>query len=286
MSASNVLKFIKEKEAEFVDLRFTDPRGKLQHLTMDAGIVDEDMINEGVFFDGSSIAGWKAINESDMILKPDTSRMFMDPFTSHNTVVLFCDILDAIKKTPYERDPRGVAKKAEEYLKASGIGDKAFFGPEPEFFVFDDVRIKNDMNEAGFKIDSKEGPYNSGKEYENGNMGHRPGVKGGYFPVPPVDSEQDMRGEYLKSLKDVGIKVEKHHHEVAPSQHELGMYFGTLVNQADNVQLYKYVVQMVTHSFGKTATFMPKPVAGDNGSGMHIHQSIWKGDTPVFSGDA
>jgi glutamine synthetase len=193
---------------------------------------------------------------------------------------------DAIKKTPYERDPRGVAKKAEEYLKASGIGDKAFFGPEPEFFVFDDVRIKNDMNEAGFKIDSKEGPYNSGKEYENGNMGHRPGVKGGYFPVPPVDSEQDMRGEYLKSLKDVGIKVEKHHHEVAPSQHELGMYFGTLVDQADNVQLYKYVVQMVTHSFGKTATFMPKPVAGDNGSGMHIHQSIWKGDTPVFSGDA
>ena len=284
MSAANVLKFIKEKEAEFVDLRFTDPRGKLQHLTMDASIVDEDMLNEGVFFDGSSIAGWKAINESDMILKPDTARMFMDPFTSHNTVVLFCDILDAIKKDPYERDPRGVAKKAEEYLRASGIGDKAFFGPEPEFFVFDDVRIKNDMNECGFKIDSKEGPYNSGKEYENGNMGHRPPIKGGYFPVPPVDSEQDMRGEYLKNLKEVGIKVEKHHHEVAPSQHELGMYFGTLVNQADNVQLYKYAVQMVTHSFGKTATFMPKPVKGDNGSGMHCHQSIWKGNTPVFMG--
>ena len=177
MSAENVLKFIKEKEAEFVDLRFTDPRGKLQHLTMDATIVDADMLNEGVFFDGSSIAGWKAINESDMILKPDTARMFMDPFTSHNTAVLFCDILDAIKKDPYERDPRGVAKKAEEYLKASGIGDKAFFGPEPEFFVFDDVRIKNDMNECGFKIDSKEGPYNSGKEYESGNMGHRPPIK-------------------------------------------------------------------------------------------------------------
>ena len=205
MSAANVIKYIKEKDAEFVDLRFTDPRGKLQHLTMDSTVVDEGMLNEGVFFDGSSIAGWKAINESDMILKPDTSRMFMDPFTSHNTVVLFCDILDAIKKTPYERDPRGIAKKAEEYLKI---------------------------------------------------------------------------------LKEVGIKVEKHHHEVAPSQHELGMYFGTLVDQADNVQLYKYVVQMVTHSFGKTATFMPKPVAGDNGSGMHIHQSIWKGDTPVFSGDA
>ena len=286
MSAANVLKFIKEKEAEFVDLRFTDPRGKLQHLTMDATIVDEDMINEGVFFDGSSIAGWKAINESDMILKPDTARMFMDPFTSHNTLVLFCDILDAVNKTPYERDPRGIAKKAEEYLKSSGIGDKAFFGPEPEFFVFDDVRINNDPNNTGFVLDSKEGPYNSGKVYENGNMGHRPPVKGGYFPVPPVDSEQDMRGEYLKNLKEVGIKVEKHHHEVAPSQHELGMYFGTLVDQADNVQLYKYVVQMVTHSFGKTATFMPKPVAGDNGSGMHIHQSIWKGDTPVFSGDA
>ena len=286
MSTSDVLKMIKDKEAEFVDLRFTDPRGKLQHLTMDATIVDEDMLNNGVFFDGSSIAGWKAINESDMILKPDLSRMFMDPFTSHNTLVLFCDILDAVNKNSYERDPRGIAKKAEEYLKTSGIGDKAFFGPEPEFFVFDDVRIKNDMNETSFSIDSTEGPYNSGKRYENGNMGHRPGIKGGYFPVPPVDSAQDMRGEYLKGLKDVGIKVEKHHHEVAPSQHELGMYFGTLVNQADNVQLYKYVVQMVTHSFGKTATFMPKPVAGDNGSGMHIHQSIWKGDTPVFSGDA
>ena len=200
MSAANVLKFIKDKEAEFVDLRFTDPRGKLQHLTMDVTVVDEGMLNEGVFFDGSSIAGWKAINESDMILKPDTSRMFMDPFTSHNTVVIFCDILDAVKKTPYERDPRGVAKKAEAYLKESGIGDKAFFGPEPEFFVFDDVKIKNDMNDCGFVIDSKEGPYNSGKEYENGNMGHRPGIKGGYFPVPPVDSEQDMRGQYLKNL--------------------------------------------------------------------------------------
>ena len=285
MSVKDVLKFIKEKEAEFVDLRFTDPRGKLQHLTMDTAVVDEDMLNNGVFFDGSSIAGWKAINESDMILKPDMGRFFLDPFTSHNTVVLFCDILDAVKKTPYERDPRGVAKKAEEYLKASKIGDKAFFGPEPEFFVFDDVRIKNDMNECGFKIDSKEGPYNSGKEYDNGNMGHRHPIKGGYFPVPPVDSEQDMRGEYLKNLKEVGIKVEKHHHEVAPSQHELGMYFGTLVEQADNLQLYKYAVHMVSHSFGKTATFMPKPVKGDNGSGMHVHQSIWKGNTALFSGN-
>jgi len=243
------------------------------------------MLNEGVFFDGSSIAGWKAINESDMILKPDLSRKVVDPFTSHNTLVLFCDIHDAVKRNSYERDPRGIAKKAEAYLKSTGVGDKAYFGPEPEFFVFDDVHYKNDMNETSFKIDSIEGPYNTGKKYENGNMGHRPGIKGGYFPVPPVDSAQDMRGEYLKGLRDVGITVEKHHHEVAPSQHELGMLFNTLVTQADNVQLYKYVVHMVSHSFGKTATFMPKPVKGDNGSGMHIHQSIWKNKKPVFSGN-
>ena len=285
MSASKVLKFIKDNKIEYVDLRFTDPRGKLQHLTMDNTIVDEQMLNEGVFFDGSSIAGWKAINESDMILKPDLSRQIIDPFTSHTTLILFCDVLDAVKKIPYERDPRGIAKKAEDYLIKSGIGDKAFFGPEPEFFVFDNVRYKNDMNETSFMIDSTEGPYNTGRNYENGNMGHRPGIKGGYFPVPPVDSAQDMRSEYLKSLRDVGVKVEKHHHEVAPSQHELGMYFSTLTNQADNVQLYKYVVHMVTHSFGKTATFMPKPVKGDNGSGMHTHQSIWKGKNAIFSGN-
>tara|TARA_B110000196_G_C21138166_1_gene662352 strand:+ start:163 stop:1542 length:1380 start_codon:yes stop_codon:yes gene_type:complete len=276
---------MKEKDVEFVDLRFTDPRGKLQHLTMDATIIDKKMLEEGVFFDGSSISGWKAINESDMILKPDLTRKIIDPFTSHITLVLFCDILDAVKKNSYERDPRGIAKKAEAYLKSTGIGDTAYFGPEPEFFVFDDVRYKNEMNETSFIIDSSEGPYNSGKKYENGNMGHRPRIKGGYFPVPPVDSAQDMRGEYLKSLRDVGIKVEKHHHEVAPSQHELGMYFSTLVDQADNVQLYKYVVQMVSHSFGKTATFMPKPIKGDNGSGMHVHQSIWKGKSPIFSGN-
>jgi len=285
MSSTQVLKLMKDKEIEYVDLRFTDPRGKLQHLTMDATTVDDKMLNEGVFFDGSSIAGWKAINESDMILKPDLNRKVVDPFTSHNTLILFCDIFDAVKKNPYERDPRGIAKKAEAYLKSTGIGDKAYFGPEPEFFVFDDVRYKNDMNETSFAIDSIEGPYNTGKKYENGNMGHRPGIKGGYFPVPPVDSAQDMRGEYLKGLRDVGITVEKHHHEVAPSQHELGMLFDTLVTQADNVQLYKYVVHMVSHSFGKTATFMPKPVKGDNGSGMHIHQSIWKNKKPVFFGN-
>ncbi len=229
MSSNKVLKLIKDKEIEYVDLRFTDPRGKLQHLTMDSTAVNDEMLNEGVFFDGSSIAGWKAINESDMILKPDLSRQIVDPYTSHNTLILFCDILDAVKKNSYERDPRSIAKKAESYLKSTKIGDKAYFGPEPEFFVFDDVRIKNDMNEIGFAIDSMEGPYNSGKKYENGNMGHRPGVKGGYFPVPPVDSAQDMRSEYLKGLRDVGIAVEKHHHEVAPSQHELGMLYSTLV---------------------------------------------------------
>ena len=286
MSASTtVLKLMKEKEIEYVDLRFTDPRGKLQHLTMDGKVVDEEMLNVGVYFDGSSIAGWKAINESDMILKPDLERQVVDPFTSHNTLILFCDVLDAVKKDPYERDPRSTAKKAEAYLKKSGIGDKANFGPEAEFFVFDDVRYKNDMNETGFVIDSSEGPYNTGKKYENGNMGHRPGIKGGYFPVPPVDAAQDMRSEFLKVLKDMGIKAEKHHHEVAPSQHELGMVYDTLTTQADNLQLYKYGVHMVAHSFGKTATFMPKPVKGDNGSGMHVHQSLWKGNTALFSGN-
>ena len=285
MSTNAILKLINQKEIEYVDLRFTDPKGKLQHVTMDRSIVDEEMLDKGIFFDGSSISGWKAINESDMILKPDLGRHIVDPFTSHNTLILFCDVLDAVKKNPYERDPRSTAKKAEEYLKKSGVADKAYFGPEAEFFVFDDVRFKNEMNDTGFKIDGSEGPYNADKKYENGNMGHRPGVKGGYFPVPPVDGAQDMRGEFLKALKDMGIKVEKHHHEVAPSQHELGMYFGTLTDQADNMQLYKYGVHMVAHSFGKTATFMPKPIKGDNGSGMHVHQSLWKGNTSLFSGD-
>ena len=283
-SPSDVIKMIADNDVKFVDLRFTDTKGKEQHVSVPSSEFAAEKFEEGHAFDGSSIAGWKAINESDMILKPDLARPIIDPFNSHTTVNIFCDILDAVKKDPYGRDPRGTAKKAEEYLKKSGIGDKSYFGPEPEFFVFDDVRFKNDMNETSFSIDSSEGPYNTGKKYENGNMGHRPGIKGGYFPVPPVDSAQDMRGEYLKALKDMGVKVEKHHHEVAPSQHELGMYFGTLTNMADNVQLYKYAVQMVTHSFGKTATFMPKPVKGDNGSGMHCHQSIWKGNTPLFMG--
>ncbi|MAW02007.1 MAG: type I glutamate--ammonia ligase [Candidatus Pelagibacter sp.] len=284
MSAKDILKVIKDKEIEYVDLRFTDPRGKLQHLTQDLSTVDEDMLNDGVFFDGSSIAGWKAINESDMILKPDLTSSFVDPFFSHNTLCLFCDIMDPISKNYYERDPRSTAKKAEEYLKKSGVGDTAYFGPEPEFFVFDDVKFNNEMNKTGFEIDSIEGPYNTGKNYQNGNLGHRPGVKGGYFPVPPVDSSQDLRSECLKAMKDMGVKVEKHHHEVAPSQHELGTLFNTLTYQGDGMQIYKYAVQNVAQSFGKTATFMPKPVKGDNGSGMHTHQSIWKDGKPLFAG--
>ena len=285
MSSKNILKLMKDKQVEFVDLRFTDPKGKLQHLTMDATVVDEDMLDKGVFFDGSSIAGWKAINESDMILKPDTNRSFVDPFMSHNTLVIFCDIVDPISKKNYERDPRSTAKQAEEYLKKSGIGDTVYVGPEPEFFVFDDVRFSNTMNKTSFEIDSNEGPYNTDKKYEGGNLGHRPGIKGGYFPVPPVDSAQDLRSECLKAMKDMGVRVEKHHHEVAPSQHELGTLFDTLVTNADNMQIYKYAVQQVANSFGKSATFMPKPVKGDNGSGMHTHQSIWKGKNPIFSGN-
>ena len=285
MSAENVLKFIKEKEAEFVDLRFTDPRGKLQHLTMDATIVDEEMLKDGVFFDGSSIAGWKAINESDMKLMPDCSRSIIDPFFSQPTLSIFCDVLDPISGKPYERDPRSTAKQALAYMNSIGVGDTAYFGPEPEFFVFDDVKFEDEMNSSFYKINSTEGPYNSGSEFEEGNMGHRPGIKGGYFPVPPVDSAQDLRSEMVLSLADMGVEMEKHHHEVAPSQHELGMKFGTLIDTADNVQLYKYAVHNVAHSFGQTATFMPKPVAGDNGTGMHTHQSIWKDGKPLFAGD-
>ena len=285
MTAENILKLIKEKEIDYVDLRFTDVRGKLQHMTQDISTIDADFLNEGTFFDGSSIAGWKAINESDMILKPDLTRTFVDPFTSHNTLVIFCDIMDPIKKDYYERDPRSIAKKAEAYLKTTGIGDTIYFGPEPEFFIFDDVKISNTMEKVSFQVDSNEGPYNSDKEYPNGNLAHRPGVKGGYFPVPPVDSCQDLRAEALKAMKDMGVKVEKHHHEVAPSQHELGTMFDTMVTNADNMQIYKYAVQMVANSFGKTATFMAKPIKGDNGSGMHCHQSIWKAGKPLFAGD-
>jgi glutamine synthetase len=246
--------------------------------------VDEDSLKEGFMFDGSSIAGWKAINESDMCLMPDLTTATIDPFFAQATLVLVCDVLEPTTGKPYNRDPRSTAKAAVDYMANQGIGDTAFFGPEAEFFVFDDVKFDVQMNRSYYEVDSSEGPYNTARDYEEGNPGHRPGIKGGYFPVPPVDSEQDLRSEMLAVMEEMGVEVEKHHHEVAPSQHELGMKFGTLINTADSLQIYKYVVHQVASSYGKTATFMPKPVAGDNGSGMHVHQSIWKDNEPMFAG--
>jgi glutamine synthetase len=285
MSAASVLEMIKKNEAQFVDFRFTDPRGKWQHTTYIANKVDASAFEDGIMFDGSSIAGWKAINESDMILMPDTSTAFMDPFTAQPTVVIFCDIVEPSSGQNYTRDPRSTAKRAEAYLKYTGIGDTAYFGPELEFFMFDDVRFDQGMFDSFVHIESEENPSNSGKAYPQGNMGHRPGIKGGYFPVAPVDSAQDIRGEMLTTLTEVGLTPVLHHHEVAPSQHELGFDFSTLTYTADNVQKYKYVIHNVAHGYGKTVTFMPKPVQGDNGSGMHVHQSIWKDGKPLFAGN-
>ena len=275
---------IKEQEVKYVDFRFTDPRGKWQHLAHHVRTVDEDLLTDGIMFDGSSIAGWKAINESDMTLVPDLSTAVIDPFAAQTSLIIFCDIAEPGTGQSYARDPRSTAKKAEAYLATTGIGDKAFFGPEAEFFVFDDVRYKQTMNSAGYEIDSEEGPYNSFRTYPDGNTGHRPPIKGGYFPVAPVDGAGDLRAEMLSVMADMGLKVEKHHHEVAPSQHELGFVFDTLVRTADDMQIYKYVVHNVAHQYGKTATFMPKPIKGDNGSGMHVHQSIWKEGKPTFAG--
>jgi len=282
---NDILKQIKDDDIQYVDLRFTDPRGKMQHVTMDASVVDEDMFADGVMFDGSSIAGWKAINESDMTLMPDASTAAKDPFFQAPTLAIFCDILDPISGEGYNRDPRMTAKKAEAYVKSSGTGDTVYVGPEAEFFVFDDVRFSTDPYNTGFLLDSSELPVNSYSEYEGGNMGHRPRTKGGYFPVPPVDSGQDWRGDMLQKMKEMGVVVEKHHHEVASAQHELGLVFQTLTKMADHQQIYKYVVHQVAHAWGKTATFMPKPVFGDNGTGMHCHQSIWKDGNPLFAGN-
>ena len=281
----DVLKAIKDNDIKHVDLRFTDPRGKWQHLTQWHTTVGEDEFDDGFMFDGSSIAGWKAINESDMCLQMDAATATMDPFAAEPTMIILCDVHDPISGQRYERCPRSIAKNAQEYLKSTGVGDTAFFGPEAEFFVFDDVRFATTMNKTFFELDSNEGPYNSGAEFADGNPGHRPGIKGGYFPVPPVDSAQDMRSEMVSVMAGMGLDVEKHHHEVAPSQHELGLKFDTLVKSADNLQAYKWVVQMVAHGYGKTATFMPKPIMGDNGSGMHVHQSIWKEGGPTFAGN-
>mgnify|MGYP000512326305 CR=1 FL=1 len=283
---NSVLEMIKEHDVQYVDLRFTDPRGKWQHTAQHVSTVDEELFEEGVMFDGSSIAGWKTINESDMMLQPDPSTATMDPFAAQPTLILTCDVVEPSTGQSYERDPRSIAKRAQAYMQQAGIGDTAYFGPEPEFFVFDDVRFDVQMNGQFYAIDSEEGPYVSGREFERGNVGHRPAVKGGYFPVPPVDSANDLRAEMCSVLTEMGVPAEKHHHEVAPSQHELGFGFGELVDCADKVQAYKYAVHMVAHSYGKTATFMPKPVYGDNGTGMHVHSSIWKENKPLFAGSS
>jgi len=284
--ASTALNMIKENEVQFVDFRFTDTRGKEQHVTVPAGIVDEELFDEGKMFDGSSIAGWKGINESDMILMPDDSSAVLDPFSDESTLILRCDILEPSTMEGYERDPRSVAKRAEEYLKSTGIADTAFFGPEPEFFILDDVRWGADMSGAFYKIDSEEAEWNSERVYEDGNIGHRPTTKGGYFPVPPVDSLNDIRGAMCLAMEEMGVPVEVHHHEVATAgQCEIGTVFNTLVRRADQNQIMKYVIQNVAHAYGKTATFMPKPLVGDNGSGMHVHMSLAKGGNNLFAGD-
>lgn len=285
MSANDVLKLIEENEIQFVDFRFTDPKGKWQHTCYIASQVDAAVFEDGVMFDGSSISGWKTINESDMILMPDTQTAFIDPFAAQPTMIIFCDVIEPSTGQPYARDPRSLAKRAEAYLEYTGIGDTAYFGPELEFFVFDDVRHKTSSNFSFYQLDSEELPVNSDRDYPAGNTGHRPGTKGGYFPVQPVDSLADLRSEMLTTLKTVGVEPVLHHHEVAPAQCELGTLFSTLTATADNVQKYKYVVHNVAYSYGKTATFMPKPISGDNGSGMHTHQSLWKDGKPLFAGN-
>ncbi len=285
MSKADVLKTIKDEDVQYVDIRFTDPRGKLQHVTVLADQVDEDFLDDGFMFDGSSIAGWKSIDESDMKLVPDTDSAYLDPFYAEKTLCLHCSVLEPDTGEPYARDPRSTAEKAEAYLKASGIGDTAYFGPEAEFFLFDDVRFAVEMNKVSFQVDAIDAAWNTDTEYEMGNMGHRPGIKGGYFPVNPVDHGQDIRSEMLSTMKRMGMKVDKHHHEVASCQHELGLIFNSLVKQADELQKYKYVIHNVADAYGKTATFMPKPIAGDNGTGMHVNMSIWKGGKPLFAGD-
>jgi glutamine synthetase len=286
MSLEHIEKLIKDHKVEFVDLRFTDMRGVQHHVSFPKSIVDATLFEDGKMFDGSSIGGWRGIHQSDMVLLPDPTSAVLDPFTADPTLILVCDVLDPTTMQAYNRDPRGIAKRAEAYLKASGIAEQAFFGPEPEFFIFDSVRYANEMGHTFFHVDSEEAAWNSGKEYEGGNTGYRPGVKGGYFPVAPLDSLHDIRAEMCKTLDAVGIEVEVHHHEVANAgQCEIGTKFNTLVQKADELLTMKYIVKNVAHRNGKTATFMPKPIVGDNGSGMHVHQSLAKGGSNWFSGD-
>jgi glutamine synthetase len=285
-TAKDVMKKIADNEVKFVDFRFTDTKGKEQHVSVPLSHFDEDKFISGHAFDGSSIAGWKGIEASDMLLMPDPATANMDPFREESTLILSCDVVEPSDGKGYDRDPRSLAKRAEAYLKSTGIGDTAYFGPEPEFFIFDSVTWAVDMSGCFVKINSEEASWSTGREFEGGNLAHRPAVKGGYFPVPPVDSFQDMRSEMCMILEQMGVPVEVHHHEVAGAgQNEIGTKFSTLVQRADWTQIIKYVVQNVAHSYGKTATFMPKPIVGDNGSGMHVHQSIWKDGANLFAGD-
>ncbi len=279
-----IKQMMEDSEAEFLDLRFTDTKGKWQHTTQHISTVDEDMFEDGVMFDGSSIEGWQAINESDMILKPDASTAVLDPFTAEPQLIVFCDIEDPGTGMPYTRDPRSTTRKALRYMESIEVGDTAYFGPEAEFFIFDNVRWNTDPNLMAYSMDGEEEPINNWTDYEDGNQAHRPKSKGGYFPVAPIDSGTDIRAEMVSTCVQMGLSMEKHHHEVAPSQHELGMRYDTLLRTADNVQIYKYVVHMVAHNYGKTATFMPKPIVDDNGSGMHTHMSIWKNNSNIFAG--
>ncbi|VAW88108.1 Glutamine synthetase type I [hydrothermal vent metagenome] len=283
--SQDVLKLIKDNDVKFVDLRFTDTRGKEQHVSLPVSQVNDELFKEGKMFDGSSISGWKGIDESDMVLMLDTDTALLDPFTDEPSVIIRCDILEPDTMTGYERDPRSVAKRAEEYLKSTKIADTAYFGPEPEFFILDDVRWGTDISGSFYKVDSEEATWNSEKVLSDGNMGHRPQVKGGYFPVPPVDSLHDIRAAMCLALEEMDIEVEVHHHEVATAgQCEIGTAYNTLVKRADQNQIMKYVVQNVAHAYGKTATFMPKPLVGDNGSGMHVHQSLAKNGKNIFAG--
>ena len=286
MSPADVIQLVKDNDVKFVDFRFTDTRGKEHHVSVPARLLDDSKFIDGHAFDGSSIGGWKGIQASDMLLMPDPSTARLDPFMDEPTLILTCDVVEPADGKGYDRDPRSIAKRAEAYLKSSGIGDVAYFGPEPEFFVFDAVQWAVDMSGCFVKITSSEAPWSTGLDMEGGNMGHRPVLKGGYFPVPPVDSLQDLRSAMCLALEEQGVEVEVHHHEVAaPGQCEIGTKFAPLVQRADWLQIMKYTIHNVAHQFGKTATFMPKPVVGDNGSGMHVHMSIWKDGKNLFAGN-
>ncbi|WP_116474695.1 glutamate--ammonia ligase [Zobellella maritima] len=286
MSAENVMAMIKEHDVKFIDLRFTDIKGKEQHVTIPLNQINDDFFEDGKMFDGSSMTAWKTIHESDMVLMPDASTAVLDPFTEDATLNIRCDVLEPSTMQGYDRDPRSIARRSEEYLVSTGIADTVLIGPEPEFFMFDDVRFSTDMSGSFYKIDDSEAKWNSGRDYAEGNKGHRPGVKGGYFPVAPVDSSHDIRSAMCLIMEEMGLVVEAHHHEVATAgQNEIACKFNTLTLKADEIQIYKYVVHNVAHAFNKTATFMPKPLVGDNGSGMHVHQSLAKNGENLFSGD-